>query len=145
MLYIAGKIVWKICKSLREHRKNIIDFEKKKLLPLIKEEEISHQDASNFYICGKSIYIKDHIQVNVHTQHVLFVTQNLKCPQKIPVVIHNGSNYDYHFTIKNWQMSLRDDSNVFGKIQKKYKKFSLPVENEVIQSNHILQNKGLWY
>ena len=33
------------CGSLREHMKNIIDFEKKKILPLTKEELKSHQDA----------------------------------------------------------------------------------------------------
>ena len=35
----------KFCESLREHTKNIIDFEKKKMLPLTKEELKSHQDA----------------------------------------------------------------------------------------------------
>ena len=32
-----------------------IDFEKKKLLPLIKEELKSHQDARNWYISGIAI------------------------------------------------------------------------------------------
>ena len=35
----------KFCTSLRERIKNIIDFEKKKMLPIIKEELKSHQDA----------------------------------------------------------------------------------------------------
>ena len=35
----------KFCEFLREHAKNIIDFEKKKMLPLTKEELKSHQDA----------------------------------------------------------------------------------------------------
>ena len=43
----------KFCESLREHAKNIIDFEKKKMLPLTKVELISHQDAKNCYICRK--------------------------------------------------------------------------------------------
>ena len=43
----------KFCTSLREHAKNIIDFEKKKMLPLTKEELKSHQDAKVCYICGK--------------------------------------------------------------------------------------------
>ena len=34
----------KFCGHLREHAKNIIDFEKKKLLPLTKEELKSYQD-----------------------------------------------------------------------------------------------------
>ena len=43
----------KFCNSLREHTKNIIDFEKKKMLLLTKEELKSHQDGKVCYICGK--------------------------------------------------------------------------------------------
>ena len=42
----------KFCESLREHAKNIIDFEK---IPLTKEELKSHQDAKVCHICGKGI------------------------------------------------------------------------------------------
>ena len=45
----------KFCSSLREHAKNIIDFEKKKMLPLTKEEIKSQQDARNYYICGDRV------------------------------------------------------------------------------------------
>ena len=37
-LYCGKDCVKKFCASLREHTKNIIDFEKKKMLPLTKEE-----------------------------------------------------------------------------------------------------------
>ena len=43
----------KFCESSREHAKSIIDFEKKKLLSLTKEELKSHQDTKICYICGK--------------------------------------------------------------------------------------------
>ena len=46
------------CESLRELAKNIIDFRKKKMLPLTKEELKSHQDAKVPYICGKRILKK---------------------------------------------------------------------------------------
>ena len=48
----------KFCTSLREHTKNIIDLEKKKMLPLTEEELKLHQDAKVFYICGKRILKK---------------------------------------------------------------------------------------
>ena len=41
------------CTSLRGHAKNIIDFEKTKMLTLAKEELKSHQDAIVCYICRK--------------------------------------------------------------------------------------------
>ena len=48
----------KMYESLRERAKNIIDFEKKKMLPLKKEELRSHKNARNCYICGKRILKK---------------------------------------------------------------------------------------
>ena len=45
----------KFCEPLREHVKNIINFEKKKMLPLTKENAKSHQDGKICYICGKRI------------------------------------------------------------------------------------------
>ena len=37
-LYRENECLRKICSPLRQHAKNVIDFEKKKLLPLTKEE-----------------------------------------------------------------------------------------------------------
>ena len=57
-LYRGEDFMKRFCASLREHPKNIIDFEKKKMLPLTKEELKSHQDAKVCYICGKRILKK---------------------------------------------------------------------------------------
>ena len=40
----------KFCESIRDHSKNTIDFEMKKMLSLTKEELNSHQDAKVCYI-----------------------------------------------------------------------------------------------
>ena len=53
-LYLGKDCVKKSYTSLREHTKNIIDFEKKKMLPLTKKELRSHHDAKLCYICGKN-------------------------------------------------------------------------------------------
>ena len=45
----------KVCESLREQTKNTIDPERKKVLPLTKEELNSHQSAKVCYIYGKRI------------------------------------------------------------------------------------------
>ena len=57
-LYCGKDCMKKFCTSLREHAKNITDFETKKMLPLTKEESKSHQDARVCYICGKRILKK---------------------------------------------------------------------------------------
>ena len=54
-LYRGEDCIKKICESLREHAKKIIDFEKKKMLPLTKEELKSYQDTKVCYICGKKL------------------------------------------------------------------------------------------
>ena len=41
----------KFCVSLREDAKSIIDFEKKKMLPLTRKKLKSHEDAKVCYIC----------------------------------------------------------------------------------------------
>ena len=43
----------KFCKSLREHTKNIIDFEKNKMSTLTKEELKSHQDVKVLHLWKK--------------------------------------------------------------------------------------------
>ena len=52
-LYRGKDCMKKFFESLKENVKNIIDFEKKKLLPFTKENLKSHQDAKVCYICGK--------------------------------------------------------------------------------------------
>ena len=44
-------------------------------------------------------------------------------PNEIPVVFHNGSNYDYHFIIKKLANELRNNLNVLAKTQKSTKLF----------------------
>ena len=54
-LYRGEDCMKTFCESLRDHAKSIIDFEKKKMSPLTKEELKSHQDAELCYICRKRI------------------------------------------------------------------------------------------
>ena len=57
-LYHGKDFVKKFCDSLREHVKNIIDFENKKMLPLTKEELKSYQQSEVCYICRRKILEK---------------------------------------------------------------------------------------
>ena len=112
-LYRGKDCMKKFCTSLREHSKDIIDFGRKKMLPLTKEELKSHQDAKVCYICGKSILkklsktinhwkVRDHCHYTGKYRGATHNICNLKfnVPNEIPVACHNGSNYDYHFVIK---------------------------------------------
>ena len=87
------------CDSLREHAKNITDFEKKQMLSLTREELISYQHAEVCYIWESKILkmfsedinypkvrlivimyvnigshaLSSHFYVNIGAQHILFV------------------------------------------------------------------------
>ena len=112
-LYHGKDCMEKFCEYLREHTKNIIDFEKKKMLLLTKEELKSHQDAKVCYICRKRILkklsksinyrkVRDHCHYTGKYRSAVHSIYNLKfnLPNEILVVFDNGSNYDYHFIIK---------------------------------------------
>ena len=108
-LYRGEDCMKKFCTSLREHDANVINFEKKEMLPLTKEELKSHQDAKVCYICGKRILkmisesmnhykviILHYIGKYIGAVHNIY---NLKFNvfNEIPAVFHIDSNYDYHF------------------------------------------------
>ena len=129
------------CDSLREHAKNVVDFEKKIRLPLAKEELKPRQDAKACYICGKSIIKKLSKSINFRKvrDHFLYKGKyrgathsicNLKfnVPNEIPVFFHNGSNYDYLFIIKELANEFQEKFECFGEYTEKYKTFSIPIE-----------------
>ena len=58
-LYCGEDCMKNVCTSLREHATNVINFEKKKMLPLTKKELKLHQDTTECYICGKRFFAND--------------------------------------------------------------------------------------
>ena len=57
---------------------------------------------------------------------------NLNCevPQEIPVKIHNGSTYDYHFLIKELAEEFKKEFECLGENTEKYIFFSVPIKRE---------------
>ena len=53
-----------------------------------------------------------------------------KVPNKIPVVFHNGSTYDYHI-IKQLEKKFKGDFYCLGENTKKYITFSVPIKKEL--------------
>ena len=52
-------------------------------------------------------------------------------PNEIYVVFHNGSNYDYHFIIKELANELEGQLECLGENTEKYKTFSVAIKKEV--------------
>ena len=98
------------------------------MLPLTKQELKPHQDARSCYICGKVILkklsksisyriVRDHCHYTSKYRGAAHSACNLKLnePNKIPVVFHNGSNYDYHFIMKE---SANEFEGIFASLGK---------------------------
>ena len=52
-------------------------------------------------------------------------------PNEIPVVFHNGSNYDYRFIIKELANEFEGQFECLGENTEKYKTFSIPIEKKI--------------
>ena len=52
-------------------------------------------------------------------------------PNEIPVAFHNGSNYDYHFIVKELANKFKGQFECLGENTEKCKTFSIPIEKEV--------------
>ena len=88
----------KFCESLREHAMKVIHFKKKKMKLLTKEQQESYENAKICYICKEKFenrYLRDknYCKVRDHCHYI-------EVPKKFLKVFHSGSNYGYHFIIK---------------------------------------------
>ena len=55
---------------------------------------------------------------------------NYKVPQEIPVKIHNGSTYDYHFLNKKLAEKFKVELECLGESTEKYISFLVPIKKE---------------
>ena len=114
-VYKGKDCMKKTCESLREHIMKIINFKKKTMKLLTKEQQESYKNANICYIFKeefKNKYVKNKIYSKVKDHcHYRGKYQNCKTEVlRIAYVIYNivylkssynGSNYDYHFIIKD--------------------------------------------
>ena len=109
--YYRGKdCMKKFSKDLREHASKIINYEKKKMIPLTTEEKIHYNEQEICYICKKEFdtsnkkhhKVRDHCHYTGKYRGASHNICNLRyeIPKEIPVVFHKGSTYYYHFIIK---------------------------------------------
>ena len=153
--YYRGKdCMKKFCKDLKEHATRIINHEKKKIIPLTKEEKINYNDQKVCYICKKefdtidtakssSLERKTNHKVRDHCHHTgkyRGAAHNIcnlrnKVPKEIHVVFHNGSTYDYHFIIKELVKEFEGNFDCLGENTEKYITFSVPLKKKIENKN----------
>ena len=139
--YYRGKdCMKKFCKDLKEHATRIINYEKKKIIPLTKEEKINHNDQKICYICKKEFDKSDkkHHKVRDHSHYTGkyrgaahdICNLRYKVPKEIPVVYHKGSTYDYHFIIKELVKKFEGNFDCLGE-----NTFSVPLKKKIENKN----------
>ena len=131
----------KFCKDLREHATKIINYEKKKMIPLTTEEKIHYNKQKICYICKKEFNINDEKNYKVrdhchYTGKYRGAAHNIcnlryKVPKEIPIVFHNGSTYDYHFTNKELVKEFEANFECIGEKTEKYITFSVPIKKKI--------------
>ena len=135
----------KFCKDLKENATRIINHEKKKIIPLTKEEKINYNDQKVCYICRKEFdtidkkyhKVRDHCHYTGKYRGAAHNICNLryKVPKEIPVVFHNGSTYDYHFIIKELVKEFEGNFYCLGENTEKYITFSVPLKKKIENKN----------
>ena len=144
----------KFCKDLKEHATRIINYGKKKIIPLTKEEKINYNDQKVCYICKKEVDTIDtaglssserkmNYKVRDHCHYAgkyRGAAQNIcnlryKVPKEVPVVFHNGSTYDYHFIIKELVKEFEGNFDCLGENTEKYITFSVPLKKKIENKN----------
>ena len=139
--------------ATREHATKIINYEKKEMIPLTKEEKRAHRTSKRCYICKKKFNtdynnkkyqkVRDHCHYTGKYRGAAHDICNLryKIPKEIPVVFHNGSTYDYHFIIKELAEEFEGEFECLGKNTEKYTTFSVPIKKYITKKYKDVNDK----
>ena len=139
--YYRGEDCMKrFCKDLNNHATKTIDFKKKIMTPLTKEEEDNYNKENICYICKKEFNndkVRDHCHFTGKYSGAAHNTCNLryKIPKNIPVIFHNGSTYDYHFIIKELACEFEGNFKCLGENTEMYITFSVPIKKRIENKN----------
>ena len=81
----------------------------------------------------KYLEVRDYCHYTGEYGGVAYSIYNLKynLPKKSPIVFHNGSNYDYHFIIKELAEEFKKQFTCLGENTEKYITFTVSIEKEV--------------
>ena len=119
------------------------------MIPLTKKEEKIHNKKKVCYICKKRFTtddnnktyhkVRDHCHYTRKYGGAVHDNSNLrwKIPNEIPVVLHNGSTYDYHFIIRELAEECEEELECLGENTEKYTTFSVPIKKEITKKDKI--------
>ena len=119
-----------MCTKLKQPAMKIINYEKKEMIPLTKEENKSYEEQESCHICERKFCtdkdnkryknkrkVKDHCHYTGKFRGTAHSKCNLnyKVPKDIPIIIHNAG-YDTYFIINQLAEEFKCDRRKHGKI-----------------------------
>ena len=129
-VYRGKHCMKRLCEFLREHA---INFKKKVMKILTKEQQEPYKNARICYIYKEQFenkYVKDKKYSKVrdncyYTGEYRGAAHDIcslkhSVPKKITIAFHNGSNYDYHFIIKELAEKSEKQFTCLGQNTEKY-------------------------
>ena len=144
--YRGTDCIKKLSENFRGRAMEIINPKEEEMMPLTDEEIKFYKKQKVCHICKKKFYndenkknefklfqkVRDHCHYKGKFRRAAHSICNLryKVPKEIPVVIHNGSAYDYHFIIKQLAEEFKNQFECLGENTEKYITFSLPIKKE---------------
>ena len=131
--YRGKDCIEKLCKNLKKCAMKIVNYEKKEMIPLIKEEKRSYKKQEACHVCPKEFCydkndesytnrkkVKDHFHDTWKFRGAAHSKCNLnyKVSEDIPIIIHNAS-YDTHFIINQLAEEFKGELNFVGENMEK--------------------------
>ena len=114
--YRGRECIKRFCSNLKELGTKICNYEEKEMIPLADKISYMKSKKNVTYVKKGFVMIKmkqRNLNYTKKLEIIVIIQGNLeelashsicnlnyKVPQEIPVAIHNGSTYDYHFLIK---------------------------------------------
>ena len=134
--YRGKDCIKKLCEDLKTQAMEVINFEKKDMIPLTDDEIKYYEERKYCHICkrkfgtdenGKNKFklyckVRDHCHYTEKYRGAAHSICNLryKIQRESPVVLHNGSTYDCHFIIKELAKQFEGNMECIGENMEKY-------------------------
>ena len=114
------------------------------MIPLTKKEQKIHDKQKACHICKEGFStdvnnekyrkVRDHCHYTGKYRGDAHNICNLryKTSKEIPVILHNGSTYDYHLILQELAKKFEGSFECLGENKEKYITFSVPIKKQLI-------------
>ena len=121
--------------------KEIESYEKQKVCHICKKEFCHNKNEKNEFKLYQKIRDYCHYTGKFRGAAHSICNLRYKVQREIPVKIHNGSKYDYHFIIKELAEEFKGQFECLGENTEKYITFSVPIKKENNDDNKVITYK----